>query len=261
MVCPHGDVVVAGASSTMLVTCVCCATFQWCDVQKSGRTDSGLEEASGKLIPLGFSAAAAQSTCARTLRRVSFTRRGMKQPDIGTVAHVKRSYLEGMPALLSLQHLPHSSCTHFTRIDATREALAATAASPGGVAAPVTPVKPQPLWQTLTSPSSGDVTLTTTTLQTAATTVTIASGMGVGLSPGLSSPPIRTDLERYLLMQQTSGRRLTHGKSSIHGTGVFARVNHLAGDWLIEYSGAIAHPCCSSQRAIYLVAPFQPSCT
>ena len=62
--------------------------------------------------------------------------------------------------------------------------------------------------------------------------------MGVGHSPGTASPPHKTDLERYAAMSETVGARLAHGKSRIHGMGVFARVNHKAGDWLVEYCGA-----------------------
>jgi hypothetical protein len=137
-------------------------------------------------------------------------------------------------------------------IEPTAEARAAVAASPSARSAPKTPVK-----SALSTPPLATA-LPDSAARTGSASVKITSGMGTGLSPGAGTPPIRTDVQRYQLMRETAGRRLTHGKSRIHGTGVFARVNHKAGDWLSEYCGVPllphAHTITSNSAA-----PLKPS--
>ena len=152
----------------------------------------------------------------------------MKQPDLATVAHVKRSYVQGMPALPLRQHLPPSTCTRTVAVGDTAAEQHALPLSQDAVDATVlcTPKCTGQAPGSEPPDSVGSVSITT------------GSGMGIGHAPGAANLSIRTDYEKYRLMQQSVGLRLTHGKSRIHGTGVFARVDHRAGDWLIEYSGA-----------------------
>lgn len=53
----------------------------------------------------------------------------------------------------------------------------------------------------------------------------------------LNSQILLPDWDLYENMKKTVGARLTHGKSGVHGLGVFARVPHKAGDWVVEYAG------------------------
>ncbi|KAL6600542.1 hypothetical protein ACP70R_045342 [Stipagrostis hirtigluma subsp. patula] len=59
--------------------------------------------------------------------------------------------------------------------------------------------------------------------------------------------------EKYTSMKATFRKRLTFGKSRIHGFGVFAKVAHKAGDMMIEYIGEIVRPPISDirERRIY----------
>ncbi|KAK3132501.1 hypothetical protein QOZ80_6AG0523000 [Eleusine coracana subsp. coracana] len=60
-------------------------------------------------------------------------------------------------------------------------------------------------------------------------------------------------VEKYTSMKTTFKKRLTFGKSRIHGFGVFAKVAHKAGDMMIEYTGEIVRPPISDirERQIY----------
>ncbi|CAL5090627.1 unnamed protein product [Urochloa decumbens] len=60
-------------------------------------------------------------------------------------------------------------------------------------------------------------------------------------------------VEKYTSMKATFRKRLTFGKSRIHGFGVFAKVAHKAGDMMIEYIGEIVRPPISDirERRIY----------
>lgn len=53
------------------------------------------------------------------------------------------------------------------------------------------------------------------------------------------SPRLLTDWDRFDAMNSTVGARLSHGKSGVHGMGVFARLPIKAGDWVLEYQGEI----------------------
>ncbi|KAL6863720.1 hypothetical protein ACP4OV_016623 [Aristida adscensionis] len=55
-------------------------------------------------------------------------------------------------------------------------------------------------------------------------------------------------VEKYTSMKATFRKRLTFGKSRIHGFGVFAKVAHKAGDMMIEYIGEIVRPPISDTR-------------
>lgn len=46
-----------------------------------------------------------------------------------------------------------------------------------------------------------------------------------------------TDWDRFEAMNSTVSARLSHGKSGVHGMGVFARLPMKAGDWVLEYQG------------------------
>jgi hypothetical protein len=192
-----------------------------------------MEKCNGDFLPPGFTANGCQPTTARTLCCTSFARRGMQQPDLATVALVKRTYVRAFPALPLLQHSPAVRCTRLSGIPVTPAARKALASE----ALPSTPIKcPRDCGAMsgssvpFTAGGSGGCT-------TEGSAVTVWSRMGVSLSPASGSPQIRTDFERFMLMRQTVGERVCHGKSGIHGTGVFARINHKAGDWLVEYAG------------------------
>ncbi|KAF8651034.1 hypothetical protein HU200_063638 [Digitaria exilis] len=60
-------------------------------------------------------------------------------------------------------------------------------------------------------------------------------------------------VEKYTSMKATFKKRLTFGKSRIHGFGVFAKAAHKAGDMMIEYIGEIVRPPVSDirERRIY----------
>ncbi|TVU10902.1 hypothetical protein EJB05_44457 [Eragrostis curvula] len=60
-------------------------------------------------------------------------------------------------------------------------------------------------------------------------------------------------VEKYTSMKATFKKRLTFGKSRIHGYGVFAKFAHKAGDMMIEYIGEIVRPPISDirERQIY----------
>ena len=188
---------------------------------------AGMESCHGTFLPPGYTSGADAHACARALRCDSFARRGIQQPDLATVAHVKRTYVTGLPALPLLQGLPPVSST---RVDfAPGSGHGTPTPTPGA-----TPTSPQ----LAAAEPPGTPRAASAAAQPPSST--FWSGMGVGVSPSAESPQLRTDLQRFLLMRQSLGHRLANGKSCIHGTGVFARVAHKAGDWLIEYAGA---PC------------------
>ncbi|CAM6106755.1 unnamed protein product [Calypogeia fissa] len=54
--------------------------------------------------------------------------------------------------------------------------------------------------------------------------------------------------ERYRHMRSTLHQRLTFGKSSIHGWGVFTKRPHSVGDMVIEYAGEIVRPIIADIR-------------
>jgi hypothetical protein len=190
-----------------------------------------MEKCNGDFLPPGFGTKGCQPTTARTLCSTSFTRRGMQQPDVATVALIKRTYVHAFPALPLLQSLPSVRCTHLSPIRATADSCRDVEDG----AAPSTPTRLQ-----LGDREGSSGKCSSLAEQTA---TAVWSRMGVGLSPASGSPPVRTDLQRFMLMRQTVNERLCHGKSAIHGTGVFARINHKAGDWLVEYAGASISIC------------------
>lgn len=199
---------------------------------------AGMESSHGTFLPPGYSSGADAHACARALRCDSFARRGIQQPDLATVAHVKRTYVQGLPALSLLQGLPPVASTRL-ECGGTGDVATPTPAQDASLCSPrpaaaEPPSTPCGAGQSAQPPGS-----------------TFWSGMGVGVSPSAESPQIRTDLQRFLLMRQSLGHRLVNGKSRIHGSGVFARVAHKAGDWLIEYAG-LPPPLC---RATPIIPP------
>ena len=52
-----------------------------------------LQQVHGKYVPLGL-CAGPPPHCARLMHAASFARRGLQQPDVATVAHVKRTYVQ-----------------------------------------------------------------------------------------------------------------------------------------------------------------------
>jgi hypothetical protein len=54
--------------------------------------------------------------------------------------------------------------------------------------------------------------------------------------------------KKYLTMMETVARRLAFGKSAIHGWGLFARVPHKVGDFVIEYVGDLVGPAVADMR-------------
>lgn len=66
---------------------------------------------------------------------------------------------------------------------------------------------------------------------------------GTVLSGGRSVPrdvEVLTNKEKMEMMRITHGRRITIGKSAIHGWGAFCKVPHRKGDLVVEYVGGIA---------------------
>lgn len=61
-----------------------------------------------------------------------------------------------------------------------------------------------------------------------------------------------SDWDRFQAMNASVGARLSHGKSGVHGMGVFARLPIKAGDWVVEYQGEARHRLC-------LHVPWMPS--
>lgn len=62
----------------------------------------------------------------------------------------------------------------------------------------------------------------------------LMAGAGLGPAPVDAGGPqhaAKTQTQRFKEMQQTVGRRLTCGKSAIHGLGAFTKQTHAAGDW------------------------------
>ncbi|KAL7184168.1 hypothetical protein ACSBR2_026343 [Camellia fascicularis] len=57
-----------------------------------------------------------------------------------------------------------------------------------------------------------------------------------------ASESILSMAEKYKYMRETYRKRLTFGKSGIHGFGIFAKQPHRAGDMVIEYIGEILRP-------------------
>ncbi|XP_052172475.1 histone-lysine N-methyltransferase ATX2 isoform X2 [Diospyros lotus] len=54
--------------------------------------------------------------------------------------------------------------------------------------------------------------------------------------------------EKYKYMKDTFRKRLTFGKSGIHGFGIFARQAHSAGDMVIEYTGELVRAPVADRR-------------
>lgn len=69
----------------------------------------------------------------------------------------------------------------------------------------------------------------------------------VDLSPASGAKPAST-AERFAAMRSTLWRRLTCGKSAIHGWGAFTKVKHCAGDMVIEYAGELVRPSVAELR-------------
>lgn len=74
-----------------------------------------------------------------------------------------------------------------------------------------------------------------------------------------SSPQhLWTDWERFSIMSSTVGARLSHGKSGIHGMGVFARLPAKAGDWVVEYQGQVLLLCQDCPSSCATAAFYNP---
>ncbi|GMP55229.1 hypothetical protein CsSME_00020108 [Camellia sinensis var. sinensis] len=58
--------------------------------------------------------------------------------------------------------------------------------------------------------------------------------------------------EKYKYMRKTYRKRLTFGKSGIHGFGIFAKQPHRAGDMVIEYIGEIVRPSVADRRERFM---------
>ncbi|KAK6930634.1 SET domain, partial [Dillenia turbinata] len=54
--------------------------------------------------------------------------------------------------------------------------------------------------------------------------------------------------QKYAEMRNTFRKRLTFGKSGIHGFGIFAKHPHRAGDMVIEYTGELVRPSIADRR-------------
>ncbi|KAJ0259951.1 PWWP domain-containing protein [Hirschfeldia incana] len=54
--------------------------------------------------------------------------------------------------------------------------------------------------------------------------------------------------EKYKYMKETYKKRLTYGKSGIHGFGIFGKLPHSAGDMVIEYTGELVRPSIADKR-------------
>ncbi|KAK6914387.1 hypothetical protein RJ641_021708 [Dillenia turbinata] len=54
--------------------------------------------------------------------------------------------------------------------------------------------------------------------------------------------------QKYAEMRNTFRKRLTFGKSGIHGFGIFAKHQHRAGDMVIEYTGELVRPSIADRR-------------
>ena len=64
-----------------------------------------------------------------------------------------------------------------------------------------------------------------------------AASPGVSPCLHLLHPLLLSDWDRFQAMNESVGARLSHGKSGVHGMGVFARLPIKAGDWVVEYQG------------------------
>ncbi|XP_017224780.2 histone-lysine N-methyltransferase ATX2-like [Daucus carota subsp. sativus] len=62
------------------------------------------------------------------------------------------------------------------------------------------------------------------------------------------SSNISSMVEKYSHMKETFRRRLTFGKSGIHGYGIFAKQPHRAGDMVIEYTGEVVRVNIADRR-------------
>ncbi|XP_043715502.1 histone-lysine N-methyltransferase ATX2-like [Telopea speciosissima] len=62
--------------------------------------------------------------------------------------------------------------------------------------------------------------------------------------------------EKYQYMRETFKKRLTFGKSGIHGFGIFAKQPHRAGDMVIEYTGELVRPPIADQREHFIYNSF-----
>ncbi|KAF8108700.1 hypothetical protein N665_0104s0026 [Sinapis alba] len=54
--------------------------------------------------------------------------------------------------------------------------------------------------------------------------------------------------EKYKYMKETYRKRLTFGKSGIHGFGIFGKLSHRAGDMVIEYTGELVRASIADKR-------------
>ncbi|KAJ8422635.1 hypothetical protein Cgig2_028506 [Carnegiea gigantea] len=63
-----------------------------------------------------------------------------------------------------------------------------------------------------------------------------------------ASQNILSMADKYKYMKETVKKRLTFGKSRIHGFGIFAKLPHKAGDMVIEYTGEIVRPSVADRR-------------
>ena len=62
------------------------------------------------------------------------------------------------------------------------------------------------------------------------------------------SAAIKSLADRFGEMRDTVGRRVTIGKSAIHGWGAFAKQPHARGDMVLEYAGQIVRPSVAELR-------------
>ena len=75
-----------------------------------------------------------------------------------------------------------------------------------------------------------------------------ADAMDAEESPASGAAKPASTAERFATMRSTLWRRLTCGKSAIHGWGAFTKVLHRAGDMVIEYAGELVRPSVAELR-------------
>lgn len=221
----------------------------------TGQATSASRTASGVLAqpPQGARAAATPAAgwtppanpagAARCLVYDFALRRGQRAPEAMAAAKAKRLFVRATPYLVGgpKQQLPAavppSCCTHhppgWRARQATGEADVSAAEAAQEQAHQQAAAADMPSGRLPLGGSADDGGLV---VAAAAAGPLSARATLSHASPCLAGglPAVASLAERYAAMRATVGRRVTAGKSGIHGWGAFAKTPHRAGDMVIE---------------------------
>eukprot|EP00775_Hariotina_reticulata_P004536 gene4536-4788_t len=182
----------------------------------AGKAQAKPEGLAAEGVPLDpLAAAGGASTCARSRASDLVLRRGLKAPDALAAALRKRLFVRALPYVVT-----SSTCAGKLLPPPAKRGRTSGREFDHCQA----DLHQQQRQQHLSRQADH-------TIRTAAAKACPGSG-GEGMS----------QLQRYQQMQSSVRDRVASGKSAIHGLGVFAKIPHRAGDYIVEYQGSLVRP-------------------